>query len=106
MDIHVRYLAALFLGVVIIPSAGGAADEITSGYTDFPPLFYRDSNGQPGGFAVDVVNRAASEAGVTVRWKWVPRHAVLEAIDRGEIQLYAAALNTDYRRARYHLTRP
>ena len=69
-------LVFLILGMLPYwPSLGVSAEanaspksEITAAVLDdFPPLYTRDAQGDPAGFAVDVLGRVASRAGLKVR---------------------------------------
>ena len=38
------------------------------GYANFPPFMLQNSDGSPGGFAVDVVREAARRRGIPLEW--------------------------------------
>lgn len=48
------------------------ARRVRVGTNDSPPFNFRDSNGKPSGFAIEVINRAAAVSGVELEWVFVP----------------------------------
>lgn len=73
------------------------------GYSALPPYVVVDANGKPAGLAVEMIRRAASRAGIPIRWVSIPKTPD-DAIERNLIDLYPLLTVTAKRKARFHLT--
>ncbi len=70
-----------------------------------PPYYYLRADGKIEGLGVDVLNAAASRAGITLTW--MPIHTRLEdEFDSGRLDILPAASITPQRIAKYHFTEP
>ncbi|MCP4276062.1 MAG: transporter substrate-binding domain-containing protein, partial [Gammaproteobacteria bacterium] len=55
---------------------------------DFPPLYTRDDAGNPAGFAIDILERVATDSGLTIRYLPVENWSkAMQAVRSGEADL-------------------
>ncbi len=55
---------------------------------DFPPLYTRDDAGNPAGFAIDILERVATDSGLTIRYLPVENWSkAMQAVRNGEADL-------------------
>jgi signal transduction histidine kinase len=61
------------------------------GYAHDPPYMFQGENGTPQGLDVDVMQRAATRAGITLEWVYVaPAHHVDAALRDGRVDIWPA----------------
>ena len=72
-----------------------------------PPYYYLHPDGTVSGLGVDVLNAAASRAGVQLEWVQIPDSiSVHQALDNNYVDLWPAAGSTPERLRKYHFTEP
>jgi signal transduction histidine kinase len=77
-------------------------DRLVAGYSYVPPLHFRDAQGNPQGFVVEVVNEAARRAGLQIVWKKIGGSNDIErSLSEGRIDVFPAGVVTEERRARF-----
>jgi PAS domain S-box-containing protein len=75
--------------------------------SSWPPQYSQDDDGNPAGFAIDVMNEIAAQAGVTVTYRNYDNFAeVSEAMNRGEADLVPNSGITPDRATAYLFTAP
>lgn len=57
-------------------------------YTEFPPLTYTDSQGQPAGAYLDYASRLASRAGYDIEWRSLPIDRIYLYLKEGRLDLW------------------
>lgn len=93
-------LLLVFLAIALTSVASSSADlgaitqrgTLRIGVAEFVPWTFKNRQGQFEGFEVDVGKQLARDMGLTVEFKSYPLTAVLDAVDRDEIDLIAAGL--------------
>ena len=58
-----RIFFSLILLVIILPWQAMAGPAVEIGYIEFPPVFFTDSQGKPGGFLIDLADQVLTKAG-------------------------------------------
>lgn len=88
--------------------ANAAPRQVVAGVPrSWPPQYGVDENGNPTGFAIDVMNEIAARAGLRVDYRVMDRFAeVSEAMNAGRIDLIPNSGITPDRAARYAFTAP
>ena len=99
----IRWTAIL----LALGSSVWAAERLTVGYRQAPPMTYRGASGAPGGFAIAVFSEAARREGVELTWREVPSSDLLDAgLDQSQIDILPFAADTPERRTRYYVSEP
>ncbi|WXG53671.1 MAG: EAL domain-containing protein [Candidatus Sedimenticola sp. (ex Thyasira tokunagai)] len=110
-----KWLAScLMLGLLYLPSAsvatadGGAAAPLTVAvHRQFPPQYSLDSEGNPQGFAIDIIKVVAARAGYPIQFKvydtWPDIH---QAVRSGTVDLVPNLGITASRKEIYRFTEP
>lgn len=84
-----------------------AADRVTVGFGQAPPLHYSDAHGGAAGFIVDAVNEAARREQIQITWQSVAGSQDIElALQEGRIDLFPSAIITPVRRSRFWVSEP
>ena len=84
-----------------------AADRVTAGFGQAPPLHYSDAHGGAAGFIVDAVNEAARREQIQITWQQVAGSQDIEpALQGGRIDLFPSAIITPVRRTRFWVSEP
>ncbi|MCP4997109.1 MAG: transporter substrate-binding domain-containing protein [Gammaproteobacteria bacterium] len=78
-----------FFTLVTASLATAKAGEITAAVlNDFPPLYTRNENGKPAGFAIDALEHVAKESGLTIRYLPLENWAkAMQAVRDGDADL-------------------
>lgn len=96
---------ALLAALLCFPAP--AADLITAGFGQDPPLHYRDAHGSAAGFMVDAINEAARREQIRITWRPVAGSQQIEpALHEGRIDLFPSAISTPVRRTRFWVSEP
>ncbi|HXA50493.1 MAG TPA: PAS domain S-box protein [Candidatus Acidoferrum sp.] len=95
------------IGTALLAACAGGWGEprvLRCGYTEFAPYTLADAHGLPSGLGVEIVRRAADQAGV--RLQWVRTEAPELALRKGEIDLYPLMTVTAQRQREFHMGEP
>ena len=103
-----------FLAIVALASAGDALAQtqrqVTVGVPEaFPPYYLLNEDGDPTGFAVDVMNEVAKRAGLEVTYrvaKGLPATVILEWLRAGDIDIIPSLGISDHRKQYVAFTQP
>jgi len=106
--VAVALLCASGVGPARAERTGGAGPAIVAAVpSGFPPYYMLDAAGRPTGFAIDVMDRVAASAGLTVVYQshegWLE---ALQAVKQGAAQLVPNLGITAARRQDFDFTRP
>jgi signal transduction histidine kinase len=84
-----------------------AADRVTVGFGQAPPLHYSDAHRGAAGFIVDAINEAARREQIQVTWRQVAGSQDIEpALQEGRIDIFPSAIATQIRRTRFWISEP
>lgn len=63
--------------------------------TDFTavPMVYRDASGKPTGFTVELMELAAQEMGITIKWQDIAWESLLPSLSSGKVDMIAANMS-------------
>ncbi|CAM3434947.1 amino acid ABC transporter substrate-binding protein [Erysipelothrix anatis] len=77
----------LMISVLIVLSgcAKTKSDTLTIGYTNFPPLGYRDESGQAVGFDIDLARAVAHEMEITIEFQYINWDTKILELNSGNI---------------------
>lgn len=96
-SVHLQWRQAVLMWVVALLAWPVMASEpravLNIGYAEFPPLEYRNSEGQPAGDFVDLTRRVAAEAGYDVNFLYVPISRAYLYLKEGKIDLWPGLTN-------------
>ncbi|MCU7906371.1 MAG: transporter substrate-binding domain-containing protein [Candidatus Thiodiazotropha sp. (ex Epidulcina cf. delphinae)] len=97
----------LFFMATVAQAATEREQLIAAAPANFPPHYLLDSNGRPGGYAIDIMDRLAESAGLQVRYSVVPDWtAAMEVLRRGEVDLIPNLGITSDRSKHFDFTSP
>ncbi len=94
----------LWLGRPGVPRAV-APEVYRMGWTDSPPFEVRGANGQPTGFAVDLVRTAAERRGIRLQWVYWERNSEF-AFSENAVDLWPLMTITPERLQHFHVSEP
>lgn len=103
-------LATLTLPVTVLaaPRDGSAAAPLVAVIpSDFPPTYFRDSNGQPAGLAVEVMDAVAQRAGLSITYRFArPWQEIEQLVLDGEADLIPLRVMNDKTLRDFTFTEP
>lgn len=80
---------SLALALIYLPAMADTAPRVlNAAYLNFPPLAYTDHQGNPAGEMIELSNRIAAEAGVSLIWKEYPINRIYRNLGTGEIDFW------------------
>ncbi len=71
------------LAALLLAPVAAMAETLDVLYFEYPPYYHQLPNGQPSGLIVDLARRVFTEAGVEVRFEFIPAKRILHDIQRG-----------------------
>ncbi len=89
---------ALFLFFIICPSAGRAEQVVKVGYYDIKPLVFKDSNGDPVGLFIDVLDHVAHKEGWKLQFDFSTWPDIYQRLQSGELDLVPCVATSETRR--------
>lgn len=96
------FLLILIIILITILSSSKEKEDLTfAGDFNLPPIEYLDSQGNPKGFAVDIVNELSKKINKKIEIKLVPWEKALELLNTGKVDGVEFMRITEERRKRY-----
>jgi signal transduction histidine kinase len=97
----------LVVALPVLACATTPPSGLKIGYGHVSPISFRDAQGKPAGFAVDVLIEAARRAGIHLSWTPVGGSLDIEnALSDGRLDLVAAGMITPERRRKFFVSAP
>ena len=110
MRAHWRWLLPLTLGVAgsaiyVVNAARPVLDTLNIGFQDSPPDQFQDSQGNPMGASVDLLNAAAQRRGIRLHWVFSPEGSE-KALTSGAVDLWPLTVDLPERRKLVYISAP
>ncbi len=91
--------------IAVVVSTQSRPTQLVAGYNNYAPFTMPGPEGKPQGLAVEIVNRAAARAGVSLRWVLVGDN-VDEVLRNGSVDLLPMLTLTKERIKEFHVSQP